>query len=80
MQSEAAARAEIAKTSVDSRLELLEDQQMDADTEKALAELELKLGLGTAATPTTTSATVTGAQEDDIDRQIRELEQKLQQS
>lgn len=79
MQSEAAARAEVAKTSVTSRLEMLEDQQIDADTDKALAEMEARLGLGSAPTAGTTPATTTGAQEDDIDKQLRELEQKLQQ-
>lgn len=77
MQSEAAARAEVAKTSVTSRLEMIEDQQVDADTEKALAEMEARLGLGAAAPAGTTPATTTGAQEDDIDKQLRELEQKL---
>ncbi len=80
MQSEASARAEIAKTSVNSRLEMLEDQQVDADTEKALAAMEARLGLGAAPAAGTTAATTTGAQEDDIDKQLRELEQKLSQN
>lgn len=82
MQSEAAARAEVASTSVSSRLNALEDVQVDAETDKALAELEAKLGLAPAAastSATTTSAVTTGAQESDIDRQLRELEQKLNQ-
>ncbi len=80
MQSEAAARAEVAKTSVNSRLEMLDDQQVDVEADKALQELEAKLGLTPAAstTPVTTTA-VSSAPESDIDRQLRELEQKLNQ-
>lgn len=80
MQSEAAARAEVAKTSVNSRLEALDDQQVDIEADKALADLEAKLGLGVATTSVTQPATVTAAKEDDIDKQLRELEQKLNQS
>ena len=80
MQSEASARAEVAKTSVNSRLEALDDQQIDVEADKALQELEQKLGLGAAPVTTTTATTaVTTAQESDIDRQLRELEQKLNQ-
>jgi phage shock protein A len=82
MQSEASARAEVAKTSVNSRLEQLDDQQIDVEADKALADLELKLGLGTTtstANVNTTSAVTATAQESDIDRQLRELEQKLNQ-
>ena len=84
MQSEASARAEVAKTSVNSRLEALGDQQIDAEADKALSDLEAKLGLGQAATatvaPATTATVVTAAQESDIDKQLRELEQKLNQT
>src|SRR2546421_4766640 len=79
MQSEASARAEVAKTSVNSRLEMLDDQQVDVEADKALQDLEQKLGLGAAApvtTTTTATTAVTTAQESDIDRQLRELEQK----
>lgn len=83
MQSEASARAEIAKTSVNSRLEMLDDAQHDVDADAALAQLEAKLGLNQAATTTNglnqTPSTVTNAQDSDIDRQLRELEQKLNQ-
>jgi len=82
MQSEASARAEVAKTSVNSRLEALDDQQIDVEADKALQELEAKLGLGAApvtTTVTSASTAVTTAQESDIDRQLRELEQKLNQ-
>jgi len=77
MQSEASARAEIASTSVEARLAELQDQQVDAAADKELQELEAKLGVGASAGQT--PATTTGAQEDDIDRQLRELEQKLNQ-
>ncbi len=80
MQSEASARAEVAKTSVNSRLEALDDQQIDVEADKALQELEAKLGLGSAPiTTSTTTTAVTTAQESDIDKQLRELEQKLNQ-
>jgi phage shock protein A len=80
MRSEAEARAEIAKTSVNARLMELDDAQVDVEADKALAELELKLGLAPAtAGANTTSAVTTSAQESDIDRQLRELEQKLNQ-
>jgi phage shock protein A len=77
MQAEADARAEVAKTSVQSRLMELNDQQIDMEAESALKDLESKLGVGAAPTTVTTSGVVAGAQEDDIDRQLRELEQKL---
>ena len=80
MQSEASARAEVAKTSVNSRLDALDDQQIDVEADKALQELEAKLGLGAAPiTTSTTTTAVTTAQESDIDKQLRELEQKLNQ-
>ena len=80
MQSEASARAEVAKTSVNSRLEALDDQQIDVEADKALQELEAKLGLGAApVTATATTTSVATAQESDIDKQLRELEQKLNQ-
>ena len=80
MQSEASARAEVAKTSVNSRLEALDDQQIDVEADKALQELEQKLGLGAApVTTATATTTVSTAQESDIDKQLRELEQKLNQ-
>lgn len=89
MQSEAAARAEVASTSISSKLAELEQQQVDAQAERMLQELEVKLGM---AKPAVESASVTGsgstsgnqstaqAVDDDIDRQLKELEQKLQQS
>lgn len=79
MQSEASARAEVAKTSVNSRLEALDDQQIDVEADKALVELEAKLGLGAAPVAATTTPVVTTAPESDIDKQLRELEQKLNQ-
>src|SRR5258706_4913102 len=80
MQSEAAARAEVAKTSVTSRLEALDDQQVDVEADKALAELETKLGLGAATTSVSQPVTVAAAKEDDIAKQLRELEPKLNQT
>ncbi len=78
LQAEADARSEIAKTSVNSRLAAMEDMQVDVEADKALADLELKLGMSSSAQqPNMTSTPV--AQESDIDRQLRELEQKLNQ-
>lgn len=89
MQSEANARAEIANTSIDSKLREMEVSQMDVEADRQLAELEAKLALGASpATNYSTNAvqqvqTVgTGgangsAQESEIDRQLRELESKL---
>jgi len=87
MGAEAAARSEISKNSVASRMASVDDMMMDAEADKALAELEMKLGLSAApAAATVTSspaatpaAAMQAAQESDIDRQLRELEQKLQQ-
>lgn len=79
MQSEAQARAEVAKTSLQSRMDSLEDSQVDASTDQALAELEGKLGLGAGAPQTvvTQTAAPQAKRDDDIDQQLRELEQKL---
>jgi len=75
MQSEAAARAEVANTSMANRVAALEDQQADAESDRMLAELEAKLGKTPAAQP---SAEAASADDADIDQQLRELEQKLQ--
>jgi phage shock protein A len=93
MQSEASARAEVAGTSIDSKLREMEVSQMDVEADRQLAELETKLAVGgTTATNYTTNnvqqvQTVGGgttasngtgsAQESDLDRQLRELESKL---
>ncbi|NLI00507.1 MAG: hypothetical protein GX446_13565 [Chthonomonadales bacterium] len=77
MQSEAAARAEIASTSIANKLAALEDQQVDAESDRMLAELELKLGLSSPAATQQATAQTASAQDDDVDRQLRELEQKL---
>ncbi len=79
MQSEASARAEVAKTSVTARLADLDDQQIDVEADKALQDLEAKMGLGAAPVSNHVSAPIAAAQEDDIDKQLRELEQKLGQ-
>lgn len=46
LQSEASARAEVAGTSMDSRLRDMEVSQMDAEADRQLAEMETKLSLG----------------------------------
>ena len=46
MQSEATARAEVANTSMDSRLREMEVSQMDVEAERQLAELEMKMTMG----------------------------------
>jgi phage shock protein A len=80
MRSEADARSEIASTSVNSRLASLDDMQVDMEADKALQDLEAKLGMTAApAAAATTPAVTTASQESDIDRQLRELEQKLNQ-
>lgn len=79
MRSEADARSEIASTSVNARLASLDDMQVDMEAEKALQDLEAKLGMTAAPAAATTPAVATAAQESDIDRQLRELEQKLNQ-
>lgn len=80
MRSEADARRELASTSVNAKLAQLDDVQVDLETDKALAELEAKMGLGQpAVTNNNTHTPVVNAQESDIDRQLRELEQKLNQ-
>ena len=78
MKSEASARAEIAKTSVNARIEALDDIAMDADTDAALAALEAKMGLapaGQVSAPAT--ATTQAAGVDPIEQQLQELEAKL---
>lgn len=82
MQSEAAARAEVAKTGINARLMELEESSMDAEAEKELQEMEARLGIGTSAASTSqrqTPGQTAGTTEDDIDRQLRELEQRLNQ-
>jgi phage shock protein A len=82
MQSEAAARAEVAKTGINARLMELEESSMDAEAEKELQEMEARLGLGASTTSTSqrqTTGQTAGTTEDDIDRQLRELEQRLNQ-
>ena len=92
MQSEAAARAEIANTSIDSKLRDMEVSQMDVEADRQLAELESKLNMGTSTATNYSTNTVqqvqtigggtvasngNGKPESDIDRQLRELEEKL---
>jgi phage shock protein A len=95
MQSEASARAEVASTSIDSKLREMEVSQMDVEADRQLAELEAKMQMGQSpATNYTTTSNVqqvqtvgggtanaasngNGKPESDIDRQLRELEEKL---
>jgi phage shock protein A len=96
MQSEASARAEIANTSIDSKLREMEVSQMDVEADRQLAELEAKMQMGTSpaanyntnnvqqvqtlgggAVNTSASSNGNGKPESDIDRQLRELEEKL---
>ena len=108
MQSEAQARAEVAGTSIDSKLREMEVSQMDVEADRQLAELEAKMAFNTsnpAANYNTQQATqyqtlgggtvngngatngngngngVNGngsaPPESDIDRQLRELEERL---
>ena len=97
MQSEASARAEVAGTSMDSKLREMEFSQMDAQAEDELAKLEAKMAMGgspagryTVTTPVQQMQTVGGngagtssgngtapAVESDLDKQLRELEEKL---
>jgi phage shock protein A len=93
MQSEAAARAEVANTSIDSKLREMEVSQMDVEADRQLAELESKMQMGNSHASyntetvqqvqtvgggtTSTSSNGSGKPESDIDRQLRELEEKL---
>lgn len=97
LQSEASARAEIASTSIDSRLRDMEYNQMDAAADQELEKLESKLaaspanaytnattqqvqmvGAGGAAATSGTAAAPSAA-ESEVDRQLAELEAKLNQ-
>ncbi len=99
MQSEASARAEVANTSMDSKLREMEYSQMDAQADDALAKLEEKLALGGSPATRYTTTNVQQMQtlggngatassgsggngsspvaETDLDKQLRELEEKL---
>ncbi len=99
LQSEAAARGEVAGTSIDAKMREMEISQMDVQAAQALEELERKLALGSNPasnynTPQQTqyqsvgggsfnanngAASTNGAAapESDLDRQLRELEEKL---
>lgn len=56
MQSEATARAEVANTSIESKLREMEVSQMDVEADRQLAELEAKMAVGgTTATSYTTA-------------------------
>lgn len=93
MQSEAQARTELAANSIDSKIRDMELSQMDVEADHQLAQLEEKLQMGgvnanryTTNTPQqiqtvggggATSSNGASAPESDIDRQLRELEDKL---
>jgi Phage shock protein A (IM30), suppresses sigma54-dependent transcription len=75
-QSEAGARAELARSRVESRLADLEMAEGNVAAENELAALEAKLGMGSAPVQPTTQTT-TSAGDSDIERQLRELEAKV---
>lgn len=87
-ESEAAARAEVAQGSIQSKIADLEAQQVDVEADRSLAELEQRLGLvkpETVAVSTETANATTGAAaapsgqapaDDDIEQQLKALEQK----
>jgi phage shock protein A len=72
--SEASARAELGKTSVESKLAKLELAETDIAAENELAQLEAKLGIGSVAPTTTTTTTTTTS---DLEQQLAELEAKV---
>ncbi len=83
MQAEAQARNEVAGTSINSKLAALQDTQVDAQAEQALSDLETKLGLSTpqpAAQTTANVSTGATAPETDVEKQLNELETKIQQT
>ncbi len=76
--SEAQARAEMAKTRVESRISDLDSAVGTEAAETELAQLEAKLGIGsTTAAPRTTTTTTTTSTDSDIERQLAELEAKV---
>ncbi len=95
LQSEAAARGEIANTSMDAKLREMEVSQMDVQAEQELEQLEQRLSMGGSPASNYTSNNVQQIQtvgggavngngngsgaagESDLDRQLRELEAKL---
>lgn len=82
MQSEAQARAEVGKTSVNARLAELEDTQVDSQADRDLEAMEIKLGLRAAPAPVAAPAATSAVQapipnEAEIDKQMAELEQKV---
>ncbi len=87
LQSEASARAEVAGTSMDAKIRELEMSQMDVEVDRELAELEMRIS-NPATQYTTNTNQVQQVQqvggngtasvpESDIDRQLRELEDRL---
>jgi phage shock protein A len=75
-QSEAAARAELAQASIQAKIAGLQDDAVDAQAEKALEELEQKMATGSAS-PQEQVVQVGQGGEEDIERQLAELEAKL---
>lgn len=71
--SEANARAELGKTSVEAKLAKLELAETDVAAENELSQLEAKLGLGSTPAPTTVTTTATS----DLEQQLAELEAKV---
>jgi len=76
-QSEAGARAELAKGRVENRLAELEVAEGNVAAENELEALEAKLGLGSTPPVQTTTQTATSSADSDLERQLRELEAKV---
>lgn len=72
-QSEAAARAELAQASIQSRIADLQDDTVDAEAEKALQELEHRLGTPTEGETTEQVSAGVG----DVEQELAELEARL---
>ncbi len=75
-QSEAGARAEMAKTRVENRVADLEVAESDIAASNELEMLEAKLGMGTT-TNVAKPAPVTATTDSDLEAQLRALEQKV---
>lgn len=75
--SESQARAEMAKTRVESRIADLDEAVGSSAAENELAQLEAKLGLSSNPAPVETTTTATTSADSDIERQLRELEAKV---
>lgn len=75
-KSEASARQEMMAESIQGKVMQMEDKAVDYAAEEELKKLEERLGMATATPPpvTTTQTTAT-----DVDKQLEELENKMNQ-